>query len=214
MPRCFFSAVGSVRTRQKIQSAYWPSVVQVFWPLTTHSSPSRTAVVRSEARSEPASGSEKPWHHQMSRFAVFGRNAPSAPASRTSAITGPTMLALNASGGGHAGQLHLLVPDVALQRRPVPAAPLDRPVRHGEPGGVERLLGRDELLLGQLPVVGDGVADLLGHLGGEEGPHLLAERCVLRGQLQPHRSSFLTAAVPSRAVPSDDGLPRRSHIRY
>ena len=24
-----------VRTRQKIQSPYWPSVVQVFWPLTT-----------------------------------------------------------------------------------------------------------------------------------------------------------------------------------
>jgi hypothetical protein len=73
IPRCFFSAVGSVRTRQKIQSAYWPSVVHVFWPLTTQSSPSRTAVVRREARSEPASGSEKPWHHQMSRLAVGGR---------------------------------------------------------------------------------------------------------------------------------------------
>jgi hypothetical protein len=27
-------AFGAVRTRQKIQSPYWPSVVQVFWPLT------------------------------------------------------------------------------------------------------------------------------------------------------------------------------------
>ena len=34
MPSCFFAA-GSVRTRQKIQSAYCASVVQVFWPLTT-----------------------------------------------------------------------------------------------------------------------------------------------------------------------------------
>ncbi|MNC50316.1 hypothetical protein D3C75_995490 [compost metagenome] len=34
MPRCCW-ACGSVRTRQKIQLACWPRVVQVFWPLTT-----------------------------------------------------------------------------------------------------------------------------------------------------------------------------------
>ncbi len=34
MPSCFFAA-GSVRTRQNIMSAYWPSVVQVFCPFTT-----------------------------------------------------------------------------------------------------------------------------------------------------------------------------------
>ena len=34
--------------------------VQIFCPLTTHSSPSRAALVRSAARSEPASGSEYP----------------------------------------------------------------------------------------------------------------------------------------------------------
>ena len=33
--------------------------VQIFWPLITQSSPSRTARVRSPARSEPAPGSEK-----------------------------------------------------------------------------------------------------------------------------------------------------------
>jgi len=33
MPCCFFAA-GSVRTRQKIQSACCAVVVQVFWPLT------------------------------------------------------------------------------------------------------------------------------------------------------------------------------------
>ena len=34
IPACFFGASGLVRTRQKIQSAYCASVVQVFWPLT------------------------------------------------------------------------------------------------------------------------------------------------------------------------------------
>ncbi|MOA19089.1 hypothetical protein D3C78_1394440 [compost metagenome] len=34
MPRCC-CASGSVRTRQKIQSACWARVVQIFWPFTT-----------------------------------------------------------------------------------------------------------------------------------------------------------------------------------
>ena len=37
-----------------------------FWPLTTHSSPSRTARVESDARSEPAPGSLNSWHHTSS----------------------------------------------------------------------------------------------------------------------------------------------------
>ena len=57
-------------------------------------------MVRSEARSEPASGSEKPWHHQMSRFAVAGRKRSLSSWEPNWAITGPTMLALNASGSG------------------------------------------------------------------------------------------------------------------
>jgi hypothetical protein len=35
MPAWRLGACGSVRTRLKIQSACWPSVVHVFWPLTT-----------------------------------------------------------------------------------------------------------------------------------------------------------------------------------
>ena len=99
MPACFFTS-GLVRTRVKIQSPYWPSVVQVFWPLTTYSSPSRTALVRSDARSEPASGSEKPCDHQMSRFAVFGRKRSFISCEPNCAITGPIIEALNASGVG------------------------------------------------------------------------------------------------------------------
>jgi hypothetical protein len=42
MPRCGF-AVLSVRTRKKPHSDIMASLVQIFWPLTTHSSPSSTA---------------------------------------------------------------------------------------------------------------------------------------------------------------------------
>ena len=72
MPSCFLTVV-SVRTRQKIRLAYWASVVQVFWPFTTQWSPSSTALVLSEARSEPEPGSEKPWHHQSSPDRMRGR---------------------------------------------------------------------------------------------------------------------------------------------
>ena len=47
-----------MRQASQIQSAYWISDVHIFWPLMTHSSPSRTALVLSEARSVPEPGSE------------------------------------------------------------------------------------------------------------------------------------------------------------
>ena len=72
MPLCF-GAVASVRTSSSQKSATWALLVQIFWPLTTYSSPSRTPVVRSDARSEPASGSEKPWHQMCSPLRIPGR---------------------------------------------------------------------------------------------------------------------------------------------
>ena len=45
-----------------------------FWPVTTHSSPSRTALVCSDAMSEPAPGSENSWHHTSLPVAMPGRN--------------------------------------------------------------------------------------------------------------------------------------------
>ena len=56
MPSCL-GLSGSVRTRANIQSDSRALEVQIFWPLTTHESPSSTARVRSEARSLPAPGS-------------------------------------------------------------------------------------------------------------------------------------------------------------
>ncbi len=57
IPACGLAS-GSVRTRQNIQFASCARVVQIFCPLITNSSPSRTALVRNEARSDPAFGSE------------------------------------------------------------------------------------------------------------------------------------------------------------
>ena len=71
MPLCF-GASGSVRTYSWHQSARCPSEVQIFWPLTTKSSPSRTARVRSAARSDPASGSDIPWHQMSSARIMRG----------------------------------------------------------------------------------------------------------------------------------------------
>ncbi len=70
MPSCF-DASGSVRAMRMPKLANWASEVQIFWPLTTHSSPSRTARVDSAARSEPAAGSLKSWH-QISSPASSG----------------------------------------------------------------------------------------------------------------------------------------------
>src|SRR5690606_9403011 len=56
MPSCL--RVGSVRTRQKHQPAYWAPLVQLFWPLTRKWSPRSSALVCNEARSDPALGSE------------------------------------------------------------------------------------------------------------------------------------------------------------
>ena len=62
MPWCF-GASGLVRATSIPMSAMWPPDVQTFWPLTIHSSPSRTARVPRPARSEPAPGSLNSWHH-------------------------------------------------------------------------------------------------------------------------------------------------------
>jgi len=46
--------------------------VQIFWPLMRQCGPCRSARVRSDARSEPASGSEKPWHQIVWPCAIGG----------------------------------------------------------------------------------------------------------------------------------------------
>ena len=50
-------------------------MVHTFWPLMTHSSPSSTALVFSDARSEPLLGSLKPWHQRIVPLRICGRNS-------------------------------------------------------------------------------------------------------------------------------------------
>ena len=52
----------SVRATSMHHFDLWAIVVQTFWPVTTQPPLVLTALVFSEARSEPDSGSEKPWH--------------------------------------------------------------------------------------------------------------------------------------------------------
>ena len=66
-------ASGFVRATSMHHFDSCASVVQTFWPVTTQSSPSRTARVFSEARSEPDSGSEKPWHQISSADRIGAR---------------------------------------------------------------------------------------------------------------------------------------------
>ncbi|SIN42246.1 Uncharacterised protein [Mycobacteroides abscessus subsp. abscessus] len=49
------------------------SEVHTFCPLITHASPSSTAEVDTLARSEPAPGSEYPWHHSSVTSRMAGR---------------------------------------------------------------------------------------------------------------------------------------------
>ena len=70
MPSCFFDV--SVRTRHKIMSAHWAPDVQIFEPLTRKGSPLSSARVCREARSEPAPGSEKPWHQRTRPWTMSG----------------------------------------------------------------------------------------------------------------------------------------------
>ena len=61
IPLCADSVV-PVRVRSTQRCAYWARLVQTFWPLILHASPSRVARQASEARLLPVPGSENPWH--------------------------------------------------------------------------------------------------------------------------------------------------------
>ena len=69
---CASAASGSVRATSMPHRREWASVVQTFWPLTIHSSPSRTPRVDRPATSEPAPGSLNSWH-QISSPVNSGR---------------------------------------------------------------------------------------------------------------------------------------------
>jgi hypothetical protein len=54
-------------------SAMWANDDQTFWPLTTNEPFLASIDVLTAERSEPAPGSEKPWHQISSAERIFGR---------------------------------------------------------------------------------------------------------------------------------------------
>ena len=73
------------------QSAMCANDDHTFWPLTTKTSPLRSIRVRTAARSEPASGSEKPWHQISSAERIFERCACFFSSEPCAMIVGPAM---------------------------------------------------------------------------------------------------------------------------
>ena len=89
-PRCLGTSQ-LVRARQRPQSDHHAPVVQIFEPLSTHSSPSRTALVRAPATSEPPLGSERNCIQSSSPFKMAGmcrRFCSSVPKSSRTAAHG------------------------------------------------------------------------------------------------------------------------------
>ena len=73
MPRCRGSASGSVTASRVVIPARSPFVAHIFWPVITHSSPSRTARVRIDWTSDPACGSVIEYADRISPVAIRGR---------------------------------------------------------------------------------------------------------------------------------------------
>ena len=98
-------------------------VIQAFWPLITHSSPSRTAVVRIAAGSEPASGSERqkagvhsPLAHRGSHFCFCS----SLPKSWIGSVPSSCTISIRAE---EAQTLAISSTAICRTRVPVPVPP-------------------------------------------------------------------------------------------
>ena len=74
----------------KHQSAHTARLAQIFWPLMTQSSPSRAALERIAAMSQPALGSLHACAHTFSLDAIVGRNRAFCSSVPTSMIVGPS----------------------------------------------------------------------------------------------------------------------------
>ena len=190
------SAAGSVRNRPKrwVQNA--PRVVHVFWPESRQppAASSRTPRLWMPARSEPAFGSDQPWHQRSSAAAIRGRirsrlllgaELEDRRGEQEDPVLGDPLRP--------ARPVVLLLEDQPLHRRGVPPAVRLRPRDHG-PAGVEQR---------PLPVEVErealaGVARRQppGHVGLEPAPALRPERLLLRREGQVHASPDAIPTVP------------------
>jgi hypothetical protein len=91
MPCCFLSPL-DMRASRKHHCAIVAYDVQIFWPDTHQPLPSRRAAVCSDAKSEPAFGSLKPWHQIASPRAIGGRCVRRCSSVPCRMMAGPTQL--------------------------------------------------------------------------------------------------------------------------
>jgi hypothetical protein len=115
-------------------------VVHTFWPLMTHSSPSSSARVLSEARSLPASGSEKPWHQAMVPFRMPGMNCCFCSSVAHCRMVGPTRVSpkKSARSGASARANSSLSTTDSIRESPLPPYSLGHEAQIHPPG--EQLL--------------------------------------------------------------------------
>ena len=192
MPSCFL-AVGSVRTRQKHQSAYWAPEVQIFWPLTRQWSPlssagsaARRGRSRRWARSSPGTSAVRP-------ATIGGMCAASAPRCRTRAGSARTCRRPCRRWGSGADPRHFLRSTRASARREAAAAIFLRPGRRA-PALVAHALA-PELRVGALR----GAAHHRGHLRGD----VALQRRGKFSSSQPRASARKASASPPKSAMSN-----------
>ncbi len=121
------------------QRATCASVVHTFWPLTTYSSPSRTARVVSDERSLPAPGSLNSWHHSSepsSRPGSQRRCCSSVPATSNVGPAQPIPMGLSGRGTPSSR--------IASSSSSCSAAPAPRPQGSGQCGETNPARARRE----------------------------------------------------------------------
>ena len=187
MPSCL-GAAGLVRARQMPQSASLAMVVHTFWPVSDQPPSTRSARVASDARSEPAPGSENSWHHVSSWRSDGAMNCSCWARGAVGDERGqhpPRHLQVRAAD---AGGPELLVDHQLLERAGRPGPTARGQWGQIQPGSARRVFQLDRSSRR------DG-----GHRGPHRGP--VAPR-PLRG-----RSSCSVRRVPATAASSDLGAP-------
>ena len=171
MPRRL-GTVGSVRARQMANSDSWAQVLHTFWPVRIHWSPSGSARMASDARSEPAPGSLNIWHHRSWLATMGGQEA---QALLLGAVGEQSRGRVVQPEGVEAAQVERSEDGLCragFGGREVESAVFDGPGGHGQAGGGEGgvpglVVGSGPDLADGLAAVGGGVAPGLGDVVGD-----------------------------------------------
>src|SRR5215208_1230911 len=113
--------------------ASWANVVHTFWPVTRQPPLSLTAFVFSDARSDPDSGSENPWHQISSADRIGSRNRSFCSSVPCVMTTGPPMTRPRTLAGDGAPMRAISSLKIACSMSVTPRPPYslghDRPVQ-------------------------------------------------------------------------------------